>query len=57
MKWNFIVKYDIIETDDKERNKRNFKKGNYLELKRHFKGINWQKTLGNGNIDNKHKFL
>ena len=34
MKWNFIVKYDIIETEDKERNKRDYKKGNYFELKR-----------------------
>ena len=55
IKWNFIVKYDIIEAENKANIKRNYKKGNYLELRRIFKEINWKKALEHENINDKYR--
>ena len=54
IKWNFIVKYDIMEAEDKVSSKRNYKKGNYLDLRRHFKEIDWEKALEDENINKKY---
>ena len=54
IKWDFIVKYDVIEAEYNEGKKINYKKGNYQELRRHFKDVDWRKALEDGNLNNKY---
>ena len=45
LEYDFIVAYEIIHENENYKNQLNYKKGDYEELRKYFKGIKWEQEL------------
>ena len=51
LEYSFIVAYDVINENEDYKNHLNYRKGDYIKLKDHFKGINWEQELTETDVD------